>query len=408
MNWKKARWRLLATALFAVSGGSSLLAQPSDVSLEEALRLAGAQSPAIDVSQAEVDAARGNERQEGLRPNPEISVEAENIAGTGVFRGLRSTEMTVAVGQRLELGGKRGARKRAAAAETNVAEIEASIARAKLAAEVRLAYTDAVAAQNRLELANRVVERNRELARIAGILVEVGRDPPLRAIRAQGALGEAQAAQQSAEAEAYSARLSLASLWGGQAPPERVQEIWLGEIDMIDFDPVQALTIQLAAANSNAAEAIIKRERANAVPDVTLSGGFRRFEESNDTAFVVGASIAIPLWNRNQGNVDIARARLRSAEARRTLQLLAVNRQFGIAQARLRAAKTRVQTLQNETLPQAEEALRLARLGYGYGKFNLIDVLDAAAARDSVENSLIEAKVARAQSVTTLLRLGAE
>ena len=230
----------------------------------------------------------------------------------------------------------------------------------------------------------------------------------MRAIRAQGALGEAQAAQQSAEAEAYSARLTLASLWGGQAPPERVQEIWLGETDMIDFDPVQALPIQLAAANTNAAEAIIKRERANAVPDVTLSGGFRRFEESNDNAFVVGASIAIPLWNRNQGNVDIARARLRSAQARRSLQLLAVNRQFGIAQARLRAAKTRVQPLQNETLPQAEEALRLARLGYGYGKFNLIDVLDAASARDSVENSLIEAKVARAQSVTTLLRLGAE
>ena len=408
MKWNKARWRLLATALFAVSGGSSLSAQPSNVSLEEALRLAGAESPVINISQAEIDAARGNEQQEGLRPNPEISVEAENIAGTGVFKGLRSTEMTVAVGQRLELGGKRGARRRAAAAETTVAEIEAAIARAELAAEVRLAFTDAVAAQNRLELANRVVERNRELARIAGILVEVGRDPPLRAIRAQGALGEAQAAQQSAEAEAYSARLTLASLWGGQAPPDRVQEIWLGEADMIDFDPIQALPIQLAAANSNAAEAIIKRERANAVPDVTLSGGFRRFEESNDTAFVFGASIAIPLWNRNQGNVDIARARLRSAQARRALQLLAMNRQFGIAQARFRAAKTRVQTLQNETLPQAEEALRLARLGYGYGKFNLIDVLDAASARDSVENSLIEAKVARAQSVTTLLRLGAE
>ncbi|WP_430427623.1 TolC family protein [Parasphingorhabdus sp.] len=408
MKWKTARMRLLVAAIFAASSGSNLFAQPNEVSLEEALRLAGAESPTIDASQAEVDAARGNERQEGLRLNPEISVEAENIAGTGVFKGLRSTEMTVAVGQRLELGGKRGARKRAAAAATNVAEIEARITRAELAAEVRAAFTDAVAAQNRLELASRVVERNRELARIAGILVEVGRDPPLRAIRAQAALGEAEAALQAADTDAYAARLTLASLWGGQSPPARVQEFWLSEVDLIDFDPAQALPVQLAAANANAAEAIIKRERANAVPDVTVSGGFRRFEESNDTAFVVGASIAIPLWNRNQGNVDIARAKRRSAEARRLLQMLAVNRQFEIAKSRLGAATVRVQTLQNETLPQAEEALRLARLGYRYGKFNLIDVLDAAAARDSTENSLIEAKLSLAEAVTTLLRLGAE
>jgi cobalt-zinc-cadmium efflux system outer membrane protein len=89
------------------------------------------------------------------------------------------------------------------------------------------------------------------------------------------------------------------------------------------------------------------------------------------------------------------------------LALLSVNRDYNIARSQLLASQARAQTLQGETLPQAEEALRLARLGYRYGKFTLIDVLDAAAARDTAEISLLDAKVARAEAVTTLLRLSA-
>ena len=67
-----------------------------------------------------------------------------------------------------------------------------------------------------------------------------------------------------------------------------------------------------------------------------------------------------------------------------------------------------METLESQTLPQAEEASRLAQLGYQYGKFTLLDVLDAAAARDTAELGLLEAKVARAEAVITLLRLAAK
>jgi len=408
MLFTKARLRLVVAAFCVAGITTGLQAQTSPISLEEALRLAGVQSLGVKVSEAEIDIARGEERQAGLGPNPEVSLEAENIAGTGVFKGLRSTEYTLLVGQRLELGGKRGARKRAAAAQTGVAEIEAGIARAQLTADVRMAFTGALAAQNRLAFARRVVERNRELARIASILVEVGRDPPLRALRANAALGEAEAALQGAIGEDHSARLTLAALWGSQSPPQSVENFWLdGDAVRFDTDLAQSLPIQLVNAKSEAAKTIIKRERANAVPDLTLSGGFRRFAESRDNAFVVGASIEIPLRNRNQGNIEAAKAGARAAEARGALALLSVNREFNVARAQLLAAQARVRALQDKTLPQAEEALRLARLGYRYGKFTLIDVLDAAAARDTSEISLFDAKVARAEAVTTLLRLSA-
>ncbi len=406
---KMAHLRLCAATILIVSTSTAVYAQDRSVSLNEALVRAGAESPAVQVSQAEIDVARGNQKQASFGPNPEVSVEVENIAGTGVFKGLRSTEYTATVGQRLELGGKRGARTRAAQAQTSLAEIEAAISQAELASSVRLAYTEAVAAQNRLDFAKRVAARNRELARIARILVETGRDPPLRALRADAALGEAEAALEAAKADEFSARIALSSLWGSQTPPEQVEPVWLNGDDVeFEADLSRSLQIMAVEADRDAANAIVSRERANAVPDLTLSGGARRFEESGDTAFIVGASIAIPFGNRNQGSIQAAEASVRGAEARRALRLVEINREYNIAKNQLGATQSRVETLESKTLPQAEEALRLAQLGYRYGKFTLLDVLDAASARDASEVSLLEAKVARAEAVITLLRLAAK
>src|SRR3546814_1584762 len=64
---------------------------------------------------------------------------------------------------------------------------------------------------------------------------------------------------------------------------------------------------------SRAAEAEIDRERSLRIPDPVVAAGVRRFEESNDNAFLVGVSIPLPFSNRNQGNIAAAQARLRAA-----------------------------------------------------------------------------------------------
>ena len=87
---------------------------PRSLSLAQALDEAAARSPAIVAAQAELAAAEARARQARVRSNPELSFEVENFAGTGELRGLRSTEATLAVNQRLDLGGRRSARVRAA------------------------------------------------------------------------------------------------------------------------------------------------------------------------------------------------------------------------------------------------------------------------------------------------------
>ena len=412
-------WRgtLVAGLALAVCMGPATAQEPSAVSLEEALDLAGvtdgatsaATNPRIVGPRADSEAAQALVGQARLRPNPEISLEVENIAGSGAFSGLSATEYTLAVGQRVELGGKRGARVEAAQAQAQLADLRADVADAELGFLVRDRYVAAAAASARVELARDVVERNEELARIAGVLVEVGREPPLRALRAEAALAEARAELQAADAASLAARAALASLWGGQGTPPLVPG------DFPDIEPpgsvlvsATGLQLQVARAESTAAAAEIERERSLRIPDPVVSAGVRRFEDSNDNAFLVGVSIPLPFSNRNQDNIAAAEARLRAANAREAVALADFEQSVTRARTEYLAAEARVATLSTTSLPQAEEALRLVRIGYRNGRFPLIEVLSAAEARDAIREALIAAQEDRGQAAAELIRLAAQ
>ena len=407
----------LAAALIAVSTGSPVLAQET-ISLEEALARAGvgvegedyaSSNPRVYGPQAEAEAVRATIDQARLPPNPELSFEAENIAGSGAFSGLRSTEYTLAIGQQLELGGKRRARIASARAASDVTGLQSDLALSQLALDVRERYVEAVAAGQRLVLALEIVERNRELSRIANVLVEVGREPPLRAMRARAALAEAEAELQAAQAADLAARQALAALWVSGQPNPVVSNVFP------DFSPplappgsIDPLQLRIAGARTTFAEAEIARERSLGVPDPTLSAGVRRFEESNDQAFIIGIAVPLPLRNRNQGNIAAAEAQYRAASASEAIAETDYRLEFERTRTLYLAAETRVETLSSASLPQAEEALRLVEIGYRNGRFPLIEVLAAAEARDAIGENLIQAEESRGLLAARLIWLTAQ
>lgn len=409
--------RRAAGAGLALAVATSAIAQePAVLSLNEALRLSGVEAtteladlnPRISAPQAEAEAARALVNQARLRPNPEISLEVENIAGSGAFSGLRATEYTASVGQRLELGGKRTARIRAAQAEARVSELRSELALAELAQSVRARYVSAVAAAAAVELAADILERSRELARIAGALVDAGREPPLRALRAQAALAEAQADLDAAEVRSRAARAALAALWGDTGPPPQVPARFPdirppGEL----LVSTRQLQLEIAEAERRAAEAAIARERSFRVPDPVVSAGVRHSAETDAQAFLVGVSIPLPFRDRNQGNIAAAQARLRAATAQEAVIRADYEQEVLQARSEYLAAEGRVGTLAETSLPRAEEALRLVQIGYRNGRFPLIEVLSAAEARDNIRQALIEAQESQGQAAATLIRLAA-
>src|SRR5690606_19251775 len=119
-------------------------------------------------------------------------------------------------------------------------------------------------------------------------------------------------------------------------------------------------------------------------------------------------SIPLPLRNRNQGNIAAAEARVRAASAREAVALADYRRDVAQARADYLAAEAKADTLASDSLPQAEEALRLAQIGYRNGRFPLFGLLAAAASRDGIGRSLTVADEADGRADARLIRLAAK
>ncbi|RXR25192.1 TolC family protein [Sphingobium fluviale] len=398
----------LRTALLAgtlISIGAPAAAEP--ISLGEALSQGRAASPRITRAEAEVKAAEGRALQAGVSPNPELGLEVENFSGTGPYRNFRQTETTLAVSQEFELGGKRRARKAVAAAELDFFRLALVREVAALDYDIRIAHADLAASEARGALARETLDRARELSRVAKELVDAGRDPPLRQLRADALLAEAEAELARAAGEYVSARRKLALLTGSSDPELTAAP---GNDEQPPTLPADtpSLDERLATAEREAAQARVSLAQAEAVPNVTASGGVRRFREGGETAIVAGISIPLPFRNRNQGNIAAARAETDAASAVLAQTRLEANFNRRDAELMVSAANERVAALSGPGLAQAEEAARLANIGYRAGKFALIELIDAQEALNSARRNLIEAQLDRARALAALARANAQ
>lgn len=379
-------------------GGSVAVSSP-----QQAVAAALARSPALRGAAASRQTTQAEAIGAPLRPNPDASVVVENfggLGGRGDLRGARGVETTVGLSQRIEIGGQRAARIAAAARSGDVAILDYEGARLDLARDVVAALAEA-------EAASRLVGVERERARLAGetlraarARVEAGREPLLQAQRAEVVRAGAEIAVERTRRELDQALANLAVLIGAPGVELASRQPWFEDVGPaprppLPADPLARLSanpdfarLEAAVAQGNAALIL---QRANAVPDVTLQGYVRRFQESRETAFVAGASIPLPINDRNQGGIARARAELLRAEAEAERGRRSLAASLVAAEQRQDLAWRSVQTLRRDALPAAEGAARLALIGFAEGKFNFLEVLDAQRALSDTRAQLIEA-----------------
>jgi cobalt-zinc-cadmium efflux system outer membrane protein len=152
-------------------------------------------------------------------------------------------------------------------------------------------------------------------------------------------------------------------------------------------------------------QSAVTLEEANRVPDPTLGGGVRYFNESNNQAFLVDVSLPLPVFDRNQGNILEARYQLAKAEAERRAAAVSVRTALAETHAELATAFTEASTLRDEALPGAQSAFDATREGYRQGKFQFLEVLDAQRTLFEVRGQYIEALATYHQAAAALERL---
>jgi len=383
--------KLLAAMFAAASCASVAQAQQERVSadapapiltLEEAVAATGRAAPSVDAAEGGIEAARANRSVAGLRLNPVAQAQIENIFGTGLYSGLRSAETTIGVAVPIELGGKRGARVAVANAQLSRAELEAAVVAADVRLQVTSLYIEAIAADRRLATVRDQLKIAEDALRAARVRVQAGRASPLEEQRADLAKINAAASLERAARLTHVARLNLARRLG-RSVESPLDTGLLDQLPTAIYGPMIApsasVTLTLAAADADlaVADAGIRLARANRVPDLNIGPALRRLEATNDTAAVFAVSIPIPLFNNGRAAVAQASAERTRAEARRRITALDVDQAIAEAQAEAANAETTARATAGPALAAAQEAARIARIGYREGKFGQLDLLDA-------------------------------
>ena len=358
----------------------TILDEPVELTLHDAIQFALQKNPELASFAREISALEGVTLQAGLLPNPRLQIDSEDISTQSNGPGARFT--SVRISQLIETGGKRSARKNAASLGEERAEQAYEVRRLDLIAQVANVFTDVLAGQNRLQLATESLALAQIVVDTVSKRVQSGKVPPIEETRAKVAHATTKIQHEQARHELDVSRKRLTLLWGDPEP--RFHQV-LGDLESFvtipKFDTLITHLYTNPAAigsrlNLDQRKAMLVLEKARRIPDITLSAGVRRYSP-HDTTALVGLSIPIPIFNRNQGSVLEAHQRVDKAEDEWAATALQLRTLLVQSYEALIAAQNQINMLRDEILPGANEAFVTARRGYELGRFGFLEMLDA-------------------------------
>ncbi|OHB27882.1 MAG: hypothetical protein A2790_14665 [Phenylobacterium sp. RIFCSPHIGHO2_01_FULL_69_31] len=385
---------LIAGLLLTVTGPSAALAQSSAVAappildLGEALARASAADPAATGWDARLGAAQASVRQAGVKPNPSLGFELEDLAGSGTYSVLDRTEATLSYQQTLERGGKREARIGLARAGAEVTRRRRDVRRLDLLRDVQVAYAEALSAEADLLIAEARLVAAQSAQTDVDRRVRAARDPLFAGSRAEAATAQAEIERDQARAAARNARDVVARYWGGAADFALNLETFFGAVPPSGDRAVAVADLALLEAERDVATSNVRLEQSRAVTDPTLRAGFRYFGDGNDVALVVGGTLPLRLHDNNKGAIDRAISERSAAEADITAERVLREREIARLMARMAASATESERLRAEVIPVAIRAVEQVRDGFNRGGFQYMNVADA-------ERALADARARR-------------
>lgn len=364
----------------------SVRADTIRLTLDSARVLALRANPELRAARLEIDVARGELRQASLflRDNPELE-----YLGRGIGPELDVT-------QEVEVAGQRGARRSAAQAGIQRAAADVNnVARTTLG-DVDRTFFRLFAADRRLELAREILALNERLAEVSSRQLQSGEISKLEFNLAVVELGRARARALTASRERAETANELRYLLG-MAPRTLLSPV-ADSADQsrsaapLDVDSLTALALarrpdlaeRAAALRQTSAEVSLARREA--LPNLLLRATSEQLEGTDTREIRPGVGLRIPLFNRNQGEVQALRAAERQAELAMNAVALQVRAEVARAAASYETAASEQAILETTVLAPARENRRLLEIAFREGKVGIAELL-------LIRNQVIDAEL---------------
>ena len=403
--------RITLMVLLSMGWASQIVAAQNPLTLREVLSRAVRSNPELRAYEYLLVAQDGRIAQAGVKPNPTLNANLENVLGTGDVSGLKGAELTLGLSQLIEIGGLRDRRVDVARAERDGLESEKAIRRLDLVAETARRFITLVSMQEQHALTHRAVALAEETLAAAQRRVEAARSPQAEQDRAGVALERARIADAHAEHELVSARFALAEAWGAEQPDFDTVTADLYALPApVNYDGLlrsleQTPDISRYLSESRLRESEIRLHTATRRPGIELGAGVRRLEATKDMALVFSFSVPLGINNRNEGLIAEARARRDGAEANRSVALLKARPRLGQLYREMQDRAREVPALRDRALPQMEEALRNTTYSFERGRYSYLELIDAQRELLDLQADLIDAATEYHQTLIEIERL---
>ncbi|MEP6606573.1 MAG: TolC family protein, partial [Nitrosospira sp.] len=372
----------------------SLPEERTDLTLRDAAHFTLQRNPELASFAKEMRALEGATLQAGLLPNPELSVNVENIGNVQPLTGDINSKnaigkevvqqlTTIRIYQLIELGGKRAARMVAASLNQELAAQDYEARRVELLARVANVFTEVLAGQERLRLAEESLQLAQRVVSAVAKRVQAGKVPPIEETRAGVAFSTTRIELEQAQRDLSAARKRLTLLWGNSSPQFSKA---LGNLESAVVLPsFEALAERVLASpmalramkNIEQRKALLDVEQTRRIPNLTVQAGVVNHALLGGNTPIAAVIVPLPFFDRNQGNILQAHQRVDKAIDEQAATELRLRTELTQAYEALSAAQRETGILRDEIIPAARSVFEVTNKGYELGKFGFLEMLDA-------------------------------
>jgi cobalt-zinc-cadmium efflux system outer membrane protein len=371
--------RHLLIAALTVATATSAAAQappvPAPLTYEQALEFATSRNLAVAAARRARAIREAAVRTARLIPNPDVTLEVTQDLPHQVFN----------LGVPVELGRKRARRIDLAREELTLADVDLQTELRGVRRGLRQAFYALIAADERVLIAESVLDIAQRLRDVAQARFDAGAVPRLEVLQADLGVTRAQTDLELARSVRTAEQARLNGVL--DLPPQQMLVV-AGSLS----DRRSAITYEQALALATASNtdlvaldrqmAIEERRvdllRAERVPTpiFSVSGLFNNPGEFN-AATGFGVSFTVPLFNRNQGEIAGSVATTSQLRARRDATLRVVQNDVFGTLAKVDAERRQVDAFEQRLVPTATDLEMLAEEAYRAGRTSVLGVLDA-------------------------------
>nr|NGY94180.1 hypothetical protein [Neochlamydia sp. AcF84] len=381
------------------------------LTLDEATQRALIYSPAVAIVETAWKVRQSEEYQASFLPNPLASVEIDkaNLIGKEKKRA-RDRGFSCNLSQSIELGGKRHLRKQTAGLQTSLAFKEIEVTRLEVSCQVKKAFIEVAAAQEYLRFAQELQLSAQEVFFSTSAKVEGGKISSLKGKKAKLSVLTAHLALEKARNNFENSKKKLALIWGDSRP-----DFTSVDYNLLEITLVEDLAAFIAEQNDNIAtkqwdlqianaDLLIASEKAQRIPNLVVTAGYVSSAEDGE-GLLLGFSMAIPIWDRNQGNISKAKHLLKQLYNKRNKDNLQARLQLEAEYAQLLTAYQEGLLYNNDVLPIALATFEGAKQEYLQGKNDYLELLEAQRTLLDVHDKYMHALVDYHQRKIELYRL---